>query len=91
MRDLHGDVSLSSSSSPSESEDEEGAWSHQTESDFFRTLSLLKKKDPLVYNKNASFFSVGESEKESVVGGSVRTAAVYLRDYERERLLERGR
>ena len=90
VRDLHGDVGVASSdSSSSESEDEEGVWSPQTETDFLRTLSLLKKKDPQIYDKDVSFYFAGEHQKVSL--GHNQTKAVYLKDYDRERLLDRGR
>lgn len=79
----------SSDSSSSESEDDEGVWSPQTETDFLRTLSLLKKKDPQIYDKNVTFYSSVEHQKPS--SGHTQTKAVYLKDYERERLLDRGR
>ena len=49
-----------SESSSGEEEDEEAeALTPQVERDFLRTLSLIKSKDPRIYNKEVSFFSKG--------------------------------
>ena len=67
MRDKYGDVGVkqleeegSSSESSSEEEDEDAeALTPQVERDFLRTLSLIKSKDPRIYDKEVSFFSKG--------------------------------
>lgn len=87
MRDLHGNTASESSDLSSESEDEEGMWSSVTEAEFLRTLSLLKSKDPIIYDQNTTFYTDPEP-LETIGQGS---KAVYLRDYERERLLKKGR
>ena len=64
VRDKYGDVGVkqleegSSSESSSEEEDEDAeALTPQAERDFLRTLSLIKSKDPRIYDKEVSFFS----------------------------------
>ena len=86
VRHLHDDVTSSESSSD-ESEDEEGAWSAVTEAEFLRTLSLLKNKDPLIYDQNSTFYTTTDLADPE----GQRSKAMYLRDYERERLLKKGR
>lgn len=91
VRDLHDnvrDLSGSSSESSEESEDEEGAWPAQTEAEFLKTLSLLKNKDPRIYDQTTTFYS-NPNDAPATLGQ--RSKVMYLRDYERERLLEKGR
>ena len=56
MSRLEGD----SDSSSSEEEDEGAeALTPQVEKDFLRTLSLIRSKDPSIYDSQVSFFSKG--------------------------------
>ena len=118
MREKYGDVESDSSSS-SEEEDEiamvrnEYTFSFtsfaQEDNDqktrsFFRTLSLLKKGDARIYDKEAKFYDDGEIKiittllllfvAESSRSGENRpvkkTKPVYLKDFERQQLLEKG-
>ena len=67
VRDKYGDVAVkqledgsSCSESSSEEEDEDAeALTPQVERDFLRTLSLIKSKDPRIYDKEVSFFTEG--------------------------------
>ncbi|KAG6925982.1 KRI1 -like protein, partial [Chelydra serpentina] len=60
--------------------------------DFYRTLALLKTRDPRIYQKDATFYSQADS-----LSGSGREAAaskrkekpMYLKDYERKVILEK--
>ncbi|KAA8585630.1 hypothetical protein FQN60_004324, partial [Etheostoma spectabile] len=62
----------------------------EAERDFYRTLSLLKKKDPKIYETDATFYSEDAStstEKPSTSKKAVKP--MYLKDYERQVILEK--
>ncbi|XP_078091177.1 protein KRI1 homolog isoform X3 [Mustelus asterias] len=95
LKDRYGDGAGEEETSSSESDDEsELETDPQLDADFYRTLSLLKKKDPKIYHKDAQFYTVEESSHE---GDEGRTASkrkkekpMYLKDYERKIILEKG-
>jgi protein KRI1 len=93
LRERYGDIPLEDeeSSSSSELEDEEAMGvTDRNELDFLRTLSLLKSKSQDIYQKDTHFFeSEGESSDEESAA-EVEEKPLYLKDYERQRLLERG-
>ncbi|XP_068435646.1 protein KRI1 homolog [Clinocottus analis] len=87
LKDRYGDESESSESS---SEDSEVELDPEVEKDFYRTLSLLKKKDPKIYQTDAKFYSEAAStsdEKPSTSKKAVKP--MYLKDYERKVILEK--
>lgn len=61
------------------------------EKQFFKTLSCLKSKDPRIYDENTKFFEENDNENS---GASKKRAKkdqpLYLKDYERKILLEKG-
>lgn len=85
----------SDSESSSSSEEEENEVSEQFDKDFYKTLALLKKKDPNIYNQDVTFFNdtnkVQESyyEKKRSSDKSKKEKAVYLRDFERDIIVKR--
>lgn len=91
LKDRYGNRDEESeSSSESSSDDSEVDLDPALERDFYRTLSLLKKKDPKIYEKDAMFYSEGPStsdEKPSTSKKAVKP--MYLKDYERKVILER--
>ncbi|XP_019963870.2 protein KRI1 homolog [Paralichthys olivaceus] len=92
LKDRYGDRGDDSDSETSESssDDSEVELDPAVERDFYRTLSLLKKKDPKIYEKDATFYSEGASTSDEKPSTSQRAAKpMYLKDYERKVILER--
>ncbi|KAL3287581.1 hypothetical protein HHI36_002048 [Cryptolaemus montrouzieri] len=85
------EIQLDNDDDSSSSEDDEVGveLTEEVEKEFYKTLALLKRKDPKIYDDNAVFF-----DKSEVVGKPKRKAdesdSMYLKDYERKLLLEKG-
>jgi len=94
LKEKYGDdAQMSSSSSESEDDDAEGL-TPQIEQDFLQTLSMIKQKDPKIYSKDSVFFTPAEADDNSTGNGQTmkksKEQPVFLKDYERKRLLEKG-
>ncbi|XP_076609676.1 protein KRI1 homolog [Chaetodon auriga] len=93
LKDRYGDRAdeSGSESSESSSDDSEAELDPQVERDFYRTLSLLKKKDPKIYQNDAMFYSEGASTSDEKKPSTSKTEVkpMYLKDYERKVILER--
>ncbi|XP_057692992.1 protein KRI1 homolog [Corythoichthys intestinalis] len=92
LKDRYGDRGDDDESelSESSSDDSEVELDPEIERDFYRTLSLLKKKDPKIYQKDAKFYS--EDSPNTDVKPSTSKSKVkpmYLKDYERKVILEK--
>ncbi|XP_054616537.1 protein KRI1 homolog isoform X2 [Dunckerocampus dactyliophorus] len=92
LKDRYGDRGDDdeSESSESSSDDSEVELDPEVERDFYRTLSLLKKKDPKIYQRDAQFYSEGASTNDLKLSTSKsREKPMYLKDYERKVILEK--
>ncbi|KAI1886775.1 hypothetical protein AGOR_G00199280 [Albula goreensis] len=95
LKDRYGDQDgyNESDSSDSESDESEVELDPRLERDFYRTLSLLKKKDPKIYQQDAKFYTEQESTADSDNQPSTskkRERPMFLKDYERQVILEKG-
>ncbi|XP_073510279.1 protein KRI1 homolog [Phyllobates terribilis] len=90
LKDRYGDKQADgsgSSSSGSDSEDDL-AIDPQLDKDFYRTLSLLKKKDPIIYKEDVTFYTEADTSAPSPSKIS-KEKPMYLKDYERKVILEK--
>lgn len=91
LRDRYGDLQEAedSSSSSSEEEEETVRWDPKLDKDFYRTLSLLKTKDPRIYQQDVTFYHNEELSSESEDAQKKKEKPMYLKDYERKVILEK--
>ncbi|KAK3747285.1 hypothetical protein QZH41_016854 [Actinostola sp. cb2023] len=62
----------------------------QNEKEFLTVLSLLKKKDPKIYDQNVHFYENESSSEDEGETSKKPEKPIYLKDYERQQLLEKG-
>uniref|UniRef100_A0A7N6BIJ6 Protein KRI1 homolog n=1 Tax=Anabas testudineus TaxID=64144 RepID=A0A7N6BIJ6_ANATE len=91
LKDRYGDRADDSESESSESSsgDSEVELDPEVERDFYRTLSLLKKKDPKIYQQDSQFYSGVSTSDEKPSTSKKAAKPMYLKDYERKVILER--
>lgn len=83
--------SESDSESSDEDEDEYGLIPESTEIQIYETLAKIKKKDPLIYQKDAKLFNEDEDEEEKeTVEKPKKKKSLYLKDVMAQHLLENG-
>lgn len=80
------DSDLSSSSDDDETAVE---LTEEIEKKFFKTLSCLKNKGPRIYDKNVRFFDESDVIEQPKKKGK-KEKPVFIKDYERQLLLEKG-
>ncbi|XP_076763290.1 protein KRI1 homolog [Xylocopa sonorina] len=82
-----------SESESSSEEEEKNELTEQFDKDFYKTLALLKNKDPTIYNQDATFFDETNKAQELHIEKkkekTKKEEAVFLRDYERKIILEK--
>ncbi|NXR26912.1 KRI1 protein, partial [Cinclus mexicanus] len=91
LRDRYGDTGDSgdSDSDSSESSGDDVALDPREEREFYRTLALLKTRDPRIYREDTTFYT-REEEEEDEEGEEERPAKpMFLKDYERKVVLEK--
>eukprot|EP01137_Pigoraptor_chileana_P001868 Opistho-2@40035 len=83
---------VSEDESTSEEEDEEADMlTPKVEEQIFRTIALLKNRDPRIYDPNFKLFGAEkEAAGETAVTKPKKEKPMFLKDYERQRLLEKG-
>jgi len=91
LKHKYGDNVDDESSSESEDETAE-ALTPQLEEDFMATLSMIKSKDPNIYNKETIFYNEKQknAENKELSTKEKQKKPVFLKDYERERLMTKG-
>ncbi|KAF0750345.1 protein KRI1, partial [Aphis craccivora] len=81
-------------SSDEEEEDEEAKeLTDDVEKSFFKALSCLKKDDPKIYDESVKFFDSSAAQqniRKSTDGQDKSSNPIYLEEYKRKILLERG-
>ncbi|XP_074642032.1 protein KRI1 homolog [Tubulanus polymorphus] len=84
------DGEISSSSSESEDDDAE-ALTPDIEKAWMKAYAAVKTKDPKIYSKEVTFFNEKFNSENDVKGKkSNKQKPMYLKDYERKVILERG-
>jgi len=90
MSRLEANVQDNSTSSDEEEEDEDAKeLTDDVEKSFFKTLSCLKKGDPKIYDESVKFFN-SSTQKTIEKSTENRSDPIYLEEYKRKILLERG-
>ncbi|KAJ8962680.1 hypothetical protein NQ318_001076 [Aromia moschata] len=85
------DVDLDEDSSSSSDDDEDGVeLTAQVEKEFFKTLACLKNKDSRIYDGNTKFFDESKNVKTISKKEKKKERSIYLKDYERNIILEKG-
>ncbi|XP_065657209.1 protein KRI1 homolog isoform X2 [Hydra vulgaris] len=85
LKQKYGDEILSSESSSEEEDDNAECVTPQIEQDFLNILGMIKAKDPKIYSNEVQFFN--EKEENSEEKKKLTKKPLFLKDFERQRLL----
>lgn len=93
MKDQDDDDASGSSSDSDSSEDDEIAFNPKFDTEFFKTLSSLKRKDPSIYEKSTTFFDDDGVEVDGAttsddVRPQKKAKALTIKQYEQDLLLK---
>ncbi|XP_063038771.1 protein KRI1 homolog, partial [Melospiza melodia melodia] len=98
LRDRYGDSGDSGDSSSSESSGDDVALDPREEREFYRTLALLKTRDPRIYRQDTAFYTgtgpdeddedEDDDDDDDDDGDEERARPMFLKDYERKVVLE---
>ena len=93
LKKKYADVDEESSSTSESEDDDAAALTPQIDQDFLETLSMIKQKDPKIYEKDSIFFSNKDSNISNTnkkYKENKNEQPILLKDYECQRLLEKG-
>ncbi|XP_018417891.1 PREDICTED: protein KRI1 homolog [Nanorana parkeri] len=88
LKDRYGNKEEEDSESSSSESENEPTIDPALDKEFYRTLSLLKKKDPRIYQEDATFYKERDQPAASQ-SKSTKEKPMYLKDYERKVILEK--
>lgn len=83
-----GDLNSDEDTSSSDEDESDIELPDKVEMDFLKTLSSLKNKDPKIYDDSVKFFD--DTPIDPTVKKKKKEQTMFLKDYERQMLLEHG-
>ncbi|XP_013417705.1 protein KRI1 homolog [Lingula anatina] len=92
LKDRYGDVEIDEDTTSSESEDDDAeALTEEVEKGWLKAYAAVKTRDPKIYSKEVKFYnSDDEKSPEEETSRMTKEKPVYLKDYERKVILEKG-
>lgn len=91
LKARYGDDDEDDDSDDDEEEDENAdKWDLQMERDWLKAYGALKAKDPVIYDKSATFYTESATDGSKAKAAETKTTPMRLKDYERKFILEKG-